>query len=493
MSGTAAQAPGVLPDYRGGSIVNLMASIGFALIVARFEGRSASTSVSNADIARIFGRYTTLPRTRLRRRARISPSSGAWASTWPARSRKSSRQAVRGRPDLSARLRLTYNYERTFSRAVCSMLIMGRDAVTLFLCGDVMTGRGIDQILSAPSDPGLFESYIDDARAYVRLAEQLNGPIPRHVDYSYVWGVGLGMLAHVGPAARIVNLETSVTASEAAWPGKGINYRMHPKNVGVLTAARLDVCVLANNHVIDWGFAGLDDTLETLHAAGIRTAGAGADADEAAAPAVVGLEGGGHVLVYASGSETSGIPSAWAAGRGAPGVNVVDEFSVTTAQRLGARIARERAGGDIAVVSVHWGPNWGYSIPREQRAFAHALIDSGAVDVVHGHSSHHAKGIEVYRGKPIIYGCGDFVTDYEGISGHEEYRGDLSLAYFPTFDGATAEFSGLRIVPMRMLRFALHDVSRTDAEWLQAILTREGKQFSTRAELDAGTEIHLRW
>jgi poly-gamma-glutamate synthesis protein (capsule biosynthesis protein) len=372
------------------------------------------------------------------------------------------------------------------------MATMAR-SITLFLSGDVMTGRGIDQILPTPSDSTLHESYVRDAREYVRLAERLNGPIPRHADFTYVWGVALGVLERVAPAARIVNLETSVTASDDAWPGKGINYRMHPKNVGVLTAARLDVCVLANNHVIDWGFAGLEETLATLRAAGIRTAGAGADANEAAAPAIIGLEGGAHVLVYGCGSQTSGIPAAWEAGRGSAGVNLVDEFSVAAARRIGERIARARSADDIAVVSVHWGPNWGYAIPREQRDFAHALVDSGAVDVVHGHSSHHAKGIEVYRGKPIIYGCGDFLTDYEGIAGHEEYRGDLSLAYFPTFDAVTRELTELEIVPMRMVRFGLHDVSHADAGWLQEVLTREGKKLGTSAELGALGELRLRW
>lgn len=370
---------------------------------------------------------------------------------------------------------------------------MARTVVRLFLAGDVMTGRGIDQILPTPSEAGIFESYVHDARAYVRLAEQRNGPIPRHVAFDYVWGTALGAVARLAPAARIVNLETSVTVAEDAWPAKGINYRMHPKNIGVLTAAGIDVCVVANNHVIDWGFAGLDETLATLRAAGIRTAGAGANADEAAAPAIVGLEEGGHVLVYGCGSQTSGIPAAWAAGSRAPGVNLVDELSLATARAIGTRIARQKAAGDLAVVSVHWGSNWGYSIPSEQRAFAHALVDSGAVDIVQGHSSHHAKGIEVYRGKPMIYGCGDFVNDYEGISGYEEYRGDLSLAYFPMFDAETGELIELRIVPMQMKRFSLHDASPADVEWLKARLTREGERFGTKIEAGAGNELYVRW
>lgn len=235
-----------------------------------------------------------------------------------------------------------------------------------------MTGRGVDQILPTPSDPEIFESYVRDARDYVRLAERANGPIPRSVDFAYVWGVALQALAHFAPAARIVNLETSVTAADDAWPGKGINYRMHPQNVGVLTAARLDVCVLANNHVIDWGVAGLQETIATLRGAGIRTAGAGADADEAASPAVVALDGGRHLLVYACGSRTSGIPAEWGAGREAPGVSLIDELSLAAARPLADRIAREKAAEDVVVVSIHWGSNWGYAIPREQRAFARA-------------------------------------------------------------------------------------------------------------------------
>ena len=131
--------------------------------------------------------------------------------------------------------------------AVEQQFIRMRSAdVTLFLCGDVMTGRGIDQILPHAGDPRLFESYVRSAHDYVALAERGAGPIPRPVDFAYIWGDALGELARVAPDARVVNLETSVTRSEEAWP-KGINYRMNPANVGCLAAAGIDVCVLANN------------------------------------------------------------------------------------------------------------------------------------------------------------------------------------------------------------------------------------------------------
>ncbi|HEY9369515.1 CapA family protein, partial [Streptomyces sp.] len=159
--------------------------------------------------------------------------------------------------------------------------MVSRAQVSLFLCGDVMLGRGVDQILPHPVGPALVEPYVRDARDYVALAEAANGPIPRPVDFAYPWGEALAVLAEAAPDVRIVNLETSVTAAEERAPGKQLHYRMHPANLPALTAARPDVCVLANNHVLDHGRGGLDDTLAALAAAGVRTAGAGRDAEEA--------------------------------------------------------------------------------------------------------------------------------------------------------------------------------------------------------------------
>ena len=167
-----------------------------------------------------------------------------------------------------------------------------RRAVRLFLCGDVMTGRGIDQVMRHPGDPRLHEPFVESAKEYVAIAEQASGPIPRQVDPAYVWGDTLNELDRARPEAGIVNLETAVTTANEPWAGKGIHYRMHPSNVGCLTAAKIDCCTLANNHVLDWGHDGLTETIATLHASGIRTAGAGADETEARAPAVIALPGG---------------------------------------------------------------------------------------------------------------------------------------------------------------------------------------------------------
>jgi poly-gamma-glutamate synthesis protein (capsule biosynthesis protein) len=358
----------------------------------------------------------------------------------------------------------------------------------LFLCGDVMTGRGIDQILPHPGDPTLYEDYVRDARDYVRLAELANGSITHPVDFPYIWGDALAELDAAAPDFRIVNLETSITTSCDYWPGKAVHYRMHPRNAGCLKAARVHCCCLANNHVLDWGREGLRETIATLDEAGLGRCGAGADLAEACAPAILDARHGGRALVYALGSATSGIPEDWAATPRASGVNLLADLSEKTARSVTERIQNERRPGDVVVVSIHWGGNWGYAIGQTQVRFARALADGGA-DVVHGHSSHHVKGLELYKGRLIIYGCGDFLTDYEGIGGHEEFRSDLSLMYFAdvTPDGSSPVRT--RLVPMRTRRLRLERASIAEARWLHAILTRTGEPFGTSFTLHDGGDI----
>ncbi|MEE8550841.1 MAG: CapA family protein [Gemmatimonadota bacterium] len=367
------------------------------------------------------------------------------------------------------------------------------DAVTLFLGGDVMTGRGLDQVLPHPGDPRLHERYVRSATRYVELAETKNGSIPAPVDYSYVWGDALAELDRVAPDARIINLETSVTTSDQHWRGKGIHYRMHPANVPCLAAAGIDCCVLANNHAIDWGFAGLQETLEVLETAGIETAGAGLDAEEAAAPAILEVGTGRRVLVFGFGTTTSGIPRDWAARTDRPGVNLLDDLSPKTIRRIAERTGRVNSEGSVVVASIHWGSNWGYPVPATQREFAHRLIDEAGVDVVHGHSSHHFKGIEVHHGRPILYGCGDLLNDYEGISGREEYRADFVLLYFLVIVPSTGRLVRFDLSPMRIRRFRLNRPSRDETEWIRETLNREGERFGTWVEAGPAGDLALRW
>jgi len=349
-----------------------------------------------------------------------------------------------------------------------------------------MTGRGIDQILPVPSNPVLYESFVTDAREYVELAEAAHGPVPRQVDLDYIWGDALAEMRVAD--LRIINLETAITSSEDAWPGKAVHYRMNPANIACLKSARVDCCSLANNHCLDWGYPGLFETLDALDAAGIPHAGAGRNIAEAAAPAVLDAPGGGRVLVFAYGSPTSGVPAEWSAREARAGVNFLEDLSNEAAAGVAENIAQIKQSGDIVIVSIHWGDNWGYEIPTEQTDFAHALIAGGA-DVVHGHSSHHVKALEVHRGRLILYGCGDFLTDYEGITGFEQFRGDLSVLYLPTLaqDGRLLD---LRMIPMQMRQFRLNRAGNSDVRWLCDVLNKQSEPFGVRFDI-AGEAITL--
>jgi poly-gamma-glutamate capsule biosynthesis protein CapA/YwtB (metallophosphatase superfamily) len=384
-------------------------------------------------------------------------------------------------------------YSTPFAAELLWELALGiwslRSVMRLFLCGDVMTGRGIDQVLPHPVNPVLYEPYVRDAREYVQLAEKAHGPIPRPLTFDYIWGDALQELERAGVDFRIVNLETAITSAETPWPGKGIHYRMHPQNIGCLSAGHISACALANNHVLDWGYDGLTETLQTLGAAGIAHSGAGNDAEEAMQPAVID-RAMGRLLLYSFGSTSSGIPQKWKATDISPGVNLLDDLSEATAARVCGQMRVHQQPGDLIVASMHWGSNWGYNIPREQIAFAHRLVEGG-VTVVYGHSSHHVKAIELFKGRLILYGCGDFLTDYEGISGYETFRGDLALMYLVELDSDGGELIAARLVAMQMHRFRLERASATDARWLCNLLNEIGAKFSTRVKLQSDDSLVL--
>jgi poly-gamma-glutamate synthesis protein (capsule biosynthesis protein) len=363
--------------------------------------------------------------------------------------------------------------------------------VTLFLAGDVMVGRGIDQVLSRPSQPCIHEPFAESALDYVSLAEARSGRIPKPVDDAYVWGDALTEFDREVPDARIINLETSITTSEDYWPDKGIHYRMHPDNVACLTAARIDCCVLANNHVLDWGYAGLAETVAILRRAGVRTAGAGRDAAEAAAPAIIALGEQRRVAVFGLGVVTSGIPQAWRASAAKPGVNLLRDLSTETVREITRQVQDVKQPGTIVVASVHWGQNWGFEIPSPQRLLAHRLIDEAGVDVVHGHSSHHPKAIEVYRGRLVLYGCGDLLNDYEGIDGDEGFLRDLGLMYFASLDLRTGALVRLHMTPTKVARLRVRRASSQEARQLHEMLNREGEQFGTRVRLEVDHTLTL--
>ena len=358
---------------------------------------------------------------------------------------------------------------------------VGDRLLTVFLCGDVMTGRGVDQVLPHPGDPELRETCVDDARAYVDLAERAGGPIPRPVGFSWPWGDALPVLEGLAPDARVINAETSITASREFAPGRAVHYRMCPDNLPCLAAARPDACALANNHVLDFGRSGLEDTLDALSRAGLRAVGAGRDAAAARRPVAVPVSGRGRVVIFSCGTVSSGIPAGWAAAPDRPGIDYLPDLSDATADDVIGRTAAAKQPGDFVVVSIHWGSNWGYDVDPEQVRFAHRLIDGG-VDLIHGHSSHHPRPVEVFRGKLVLYGCGDCINDYEGTAGYGMYRADLRLLYFASVQPDTGTLVTLRMAPMRARKLRLHRAPAADAERLRTVLEQASRRFGSRVD-----------
>ena len=214
--------------------------------------------------------------------------------------------------------------------------------MTLFFCGDVMLGRGVDQVLPHPGDPELRESYAGDARAYVRLAERANGLIPRPAGFSWPWGDALDVLDGMAPDVRVINLETSVTRSAEFAPDKAGALPDEPGKPARVTVARPDACALANNHVLDFGHTGLRETLDALAGAGLPAVGAGRDAAGARQPVAVPVPGGGRAVIFSCGAASSGIPPGWAATATRPGVDFLPGLSGAAADDVIARVQAVR-------------------------------------------------------------------------------------------------------------------------------------------------------
>jgi poly-gamma-glutamate synthesis protein (capsule biosynthesis protein) len=242
--------------------------------------------------------------------------------------------------------------------------------------------------------------------------------------------------------------------------------------------------------VLDWGQEGLLDTLDTLDRLHIRHSGAGRDRAEALRPAVLEL-GDRRIAVFSVGCADAGVSPRWSAREQRPGVHALVDLGADSARRLRHAIEPWRQPHTLVVLSLHWGPNWGFAIDAAHQRFAHQMIDDAGVDLVHGHSSHHVKGIEVHHGHLILYGCGDLLTDYEGITGYEAYRGDLGLMYFANIDDDNA-LVGLDMVPTRMHRFRITEADSQDTRWLATTLTRSGETLGTSVAL-AGQRLALTW
>lgn len=290
-------------------------------------------------------------------------------------------------------------------------------------------------------------AFVGDVMLGRLVAEELRRRPPE-----FPWGDTLPLLRSAD--VLVGNLEFVLADDGRPWPGKTFHFRADPEAVACLEAAGFALVSVANNHVLDFGADAAMATLATLAERGIRFAGAGPDAETARRPAVIRHDG----LTIGMLAFTDNEPD-WEAGPASPGVRHVPvDPEDSRAVDLLAAVARERKLLDLLIVSAHWGGNWGVDVPRSHRRFGRALVDAGA-DVVFGHSPHIVRGIEVYRGRPILYGTGDFVDDY-AVDPIE--RNDRSFVFVLRIEEAVP--TGLHLHPTEIVDFHARLADRHAAE-----------------------------
>ena len=345
-----------------------------------------------------------------------------------------------------------------------------------------MLGRLIDQ---------MFDQHVDEPEE-ARIANSFRRSNAELSNYgpNSPWGSTLPLL-HAADL-NVLNLETSATTHPTKWPNKVFNYRMHPANISALQAAKISYVGLANNHTLDFSEPGLLETVQTVKNTGIAYAGAGETKDEATQPAILHLpasdRGSKHeTYIWAAADH----PRDWAR------VSTFHSIDYTkqTRQRLRDLITRPATPSPaLKIFSVHWGPNYSWQPAEEIQDLAHFLIDECGVDIIHGHSSHHVQGIEQYKGKLIIYGCGDFVDDYALVT---DYRNDLSAIWQVTVEETHDDERPLRlrtltIHPTKIERFAVRllEAQEADFQWVNDKITKLSAELGSTVDSPSGEVPH---
>ncbi len=302
----------------------------------------------------------------------------------------------------------------------------------------------------------------------------LGRTVARHVAAHGRMAVWKDVLATLWSAdLALINLECALTRSEEAWrdgEGKAFYFRADPAAVDVLVGAGIDFASLANNHVLDFGAAGLRETIATLDRAGIAHAGAGMDLASAEAPARLEADGL-RVAVVACADH----PREWAAGPDRPGIRLISVGKPDLAD-VARSLARAREGADIVVLSLHWGPNMRDRPSDAFRSFATAAVDAG-VDIVWGHSAHVVQGIEFHSGRPILYDTGELVDDY---AVDPDLRNDLGALFLVQV--TKAGVGEVALVPLAITDMRAGRAQGEDRAWLVDRITSLCAELGTTIE-----------
>lgn len=270
--------------------------------------------------------------------------------------------------------------------------------------------------------------------------------------------------------AMIGNLEGPITTHPARFDRwKAFYFRADLLALDALKAGNFKCLALANNHMIDYGAEGMFDTRKHLEAAGIAFAGAGADPDQAMKPA---LFTAGQVRIGFI-SITNVFP-AFGAKADRPGTNY---WRIRTDRQTVGRLAGliydlRRAGAELIILSVHWGPNYRWWPPQRYKAFARRAIDLG-VDIVHGHSAHVFQAVE-FRGKGVIlYDTGAYIDDLPVFLG---FRTDHSFLFL--VEAGPGMTPSLRMVPAKLSPARVNMAKGDDAATIRSTMIRRCRGYA---------------
>ena len=318
---------------------------------------------------------------------------------------------------------------------------MEKQNITIAFTGDVMLGRLVND--------------------YVILANKL---------VTHVWGDMIDLLK--GADLIIINLENAIARSGKPWSKtpKVFFYRSDPKAIHVLKAAGVDYVTLANNHVLDYDEDAFIETLHHLEKNKILYAGAGRDIGEASRPAFLEAKGIRIAII----AFTDNMPE-WEATETNPGVNYI-EVSVDEKNfgRLRKSIEDVKNKSDLVIISAHWGPNMMQRPSKAFKEFAHAVIDAGA-DIFHGHSAHIFQGIEIYRGRLIMYDTGDFVDDY---AVDEDLRNDQTFLFLITLSKKGIE--KIELIPGLISHMQVNRAKGKDLEDIMGKMIKLSEEMGTK-------------
>ena len=201
----------------------------------------------------------------------------------------------------------------------------------------------------------------------------------------------------------MVNLETAVTDGGEPVAGKNYHFRSPAASFTALKAAGVDVVNMANNHALDYGPVGMQDTFSAIAAAKLPVTGIGHDAAEAYRPFRTTIKGQRIAILSATDWLEPELVSSWSATDTQPGL----AFSIDRTQLLAA-VQKVRSQVDTLVVFLHWGTEDTWCASGEQQDLATALLGAGA-DIIVGSHTHRVFGAGKVGPALVAYGLGNFV------------------------------------------------------------------------------------